>query len=232
MTESDLRNKVVQIASDWLGVIEGSAQHRQIIDVYNSYSPLPRGYKMTTSAAWCAAGASAVAIKAGLGGTCIPIECSCNNLIAMFQAMGRWCENDAYIPGPGDYLFYDWQDSGTGDNKGQADHVGIVERVTGNTIMVIEFNRSAKPRDMVGRRTMAVNGKFIRGYGLPDYAKFAESTMSEAERIVQWGVNDGVINSPSYWVSVIEGKSNPDGQYVQALIQRYHEKLVAAKGSK
>lgn len=38
--------------------------------------------------------------------------------IALFQALGSWVENDAYTPEPGDYIFYDWQDSGVGDNTG------------------------------------------------------------------------------------------------------------------
>lgn len=38
------------------------------------------------------------------------------------------------VPSPGDYIFYDWQDSpnyATTDNQGGADHVGIVEKVSG-----------------------------------------------------------------------------------------------------
>ena len=41
-------------------------------------------------------------------------------------------ENDAYVPSPGDYIFYDWQDSGVGDNKGSSDHVGVGEKVEGD----------------------------------------------------------------------------------------------------
>lgn len=36
---------------------------------------------------------------------------------------------------------YDWQDTGKGDNTGGADHVGIVEKVVGNTITIIEGNK-------------------------------------------------------------------------------------------
>lgn len=63
-------------------------------------------------------------------------------------------------------IFYDWQDDGSGDNTGYADHVGLVERVSGSTIYVIEGNIS----ESVGRREIAVNGKYIRGYASPDYA--------------------------------------------------------------
>ena len=72
----------------------------------------------------------------------------------------------AYVPKPGDVIFYDWQDSGSGDNTGWPDHVGIVEAVSGSTITVIEGNKS----DSVSRRTLQVNGKCIRGYGVPKYS--------------------------------------------------------------
>ena len=65
-----------------------------------------------------------------------------------------------------DYLFYDWQDSGVGDNEGDPDHVGIITEVIGKTIKVIEGNL----KDSVAYRTMSINGRYIRGYGIPDYA--------------------------------------------------------------
>ena len=87
-------------------------------------------------------------------------------MIALFQKLGKWIENDAYVPSPGDVIFYDWQDSGSGDNTGWPDHVGIVETISGSTITVIEGNKS----NAVGRRTLQVNGKYIRGYGVPKYS--------------------------------------------------------------
>ena len=40
----------------------------------------------------------------------------------------------------------------------------------GNTITIIEGNKG----EAVARRTLAVNGRYIRGYCLPDYASKAE----------------------------------------------------------
>lgn len=99
-------------------------------------------------------------------------ECGCGQMIRLFQKLGEWQENDAYTPQPGDVIFYDWQDSGTGDNTGSADHVGIVESVNGSTMKVIEGNMS----DAVGRRTLQVNGRYIRGYGLPKFKGGAASS--------------------------------------------------------
>ena len=158
------RSEVVKQAQAWIGLKESNGSHKQIIDLYNSHSPLARGYKVKYTDAWCATFVSAVAIKLGYTAI-IPTECGCDKQIALFKHLGAWVENDAYAPIPGDTIYYDWQDSGSGDNVGGADHVGIVEKVSGNTITVIEGNKS----DAVGRRTLAVNGKFIRGYGVPKY---------------------------------------------------------------
>ena len=65
--------------------------------------------------------------------------------ITLFKKLGAWVENDAYVPKPGDYIFYDWQDGvnyATTDDTGAADHVGIVTEVNGSTITVIEGNMS------------------------------------------------------------------------------------------
>nr|DAT74192.1 MAG TPA: hypothetical protein [Caudoviricetes sp.] len=161
---SSQREQVVAQARAWLVKKESDGSHKEIIDVYNSHKPLARGYAVTYTDAWCATFVSAVSIKCGLTNI-IPTECGCGQMIALFQKLGEWIESDAFVPSPGDVIFYDWQDSGNGDNTGWPDHVGIVEAVSGNTITVIEGNKS----DAVGRRTLQVGGKYIRGYGVPKY---------------------------------------------------------------
>jgi peptidoglycan hydrolase-like protein with peptidoglycan-binding domain len=86
-------------------------------------------------------------------------------MIELFKKLGSFVENDAYRPKAGDIVFYDWDDSGRGDNVGSSDHVGIVESISGNVITIIEGNYS----DSVKRRTIGVNGRYIRGYGVPKY---------------------------------------------------------------
>lgn len=173
MTEQQLRQQVVAIAQGWIGCKESNGSHKKIIDLYNSHKPLARGYPVKYTDAWCSTFASAVAIKAGLTDI-IPTECGCGKHIELFKKLGSWQENDAYVPAPGDYIFYDWQDGtnyATTDNVGGADHVGIVEKVSGTTITVIEGNYS----NAVGRRTLKVNGRYIRGYGVPKYSAKATS---------------------------------------------------------
>lgn len=170
MTEQELRQKVVGIAAGYIGCKEADGSHKKIIDLYNSHKPLARGYAVKYTDAWCSTYASAVAIAAGLTDI-IPTECGCEEHIKLFQKLGSWQENDAYVPSPGDYIFYDWDDTGAGDSKGHADHVGIVEKVSGNTITVIEGNYS----NSVKRRSIAVNGRYIRGFGVPKYGSKATS---------------------------------------------------------
>lgn len=169
MTEQEIRNKVVATAAQYIGAVEGGSVHKKLIDTYNADKPLPRGYAMKYTDAWCAAFVTTIGIICKLTDIIFK-ECGCEKMIALYKNAGRWQENDAYRPNPGDVIFYDWDDNGVGDNTGNADHVGLVEKVSGNTITIIEGNYS----DAVKRRTVAVNGRYIRGYGLPDYAKKAD----------------------------------------------------------
>lgn len=170
MTEAQARQKVVSIAVGWYGCKEADGSHKVIIDKYNSHKPLARNYKVKYTDAWCATFGSAVAIVAGYTDI-IPTECGCGQMIQGFQRLNRWVENDAYVPSPGDYVFYDWDDNGIGDCTGWPEHVGIVVSVSGSTIRVIEGNKG----NAVGYRNLTVNGRYIRGYGIPDYGAKART---------------------------------------------------------
>ena len=173
MTENQLRQKIVKTAAGYLGCKEADGSHRKIIDLYNSHKPLAGNYAVKYTDAWCSTFASAVAIAAKMTDI-IPTECGCERHIELFKKLGSWVENDAYVPKPGDYIFYDWQDDAdfaTTDCTGAADHVGIVTEVNGNSITVIEGNMS----DAVGYRHLSVNGRYIRGYGVPNYSRKAAS---------------------------------------------------------
>lgn len=168
MTETQIRQSVVATAKAWLGCNEADGSHRQIVDVYNSHRPLARGYALKYTDAWCAGFVSAVAIKLGLTDI-MPTEVGVWNMIELYKKLGRWKESDSYVPKPGDVIMYAWGDNGVGDCTGGASHVGIVSACDGKTITVIEGNKN----DAVGYREIAVNGRYIRGFGLPDYASKA-----------------------------------------------------------
>ena len=176
MTEQQQRRLVCDMAESLLGRKEADGSHRAIIDLYNEIRPLPRGYKVTYTDAWCATFVSAVGHACGLE-RIILSECSCPKMIQLYKAAGRWMEDDAYRPQPGDLIFYDWQDDGQGDNVGQADHVGLVLSVDGEAITVIEGNCG----HAVATRRLQRDGRYIRGYGLPDYASVSDAEPAEPE---------------------------------------------------
>ena len=175
MTESQIRQKVVEAAKACIGYNEADGSHKQIIDLYNSHKPLARGYKLQYGDAWCAGFVSAVAIKCGLTDI-MPTEVGVGNMIDLYRRLGRWKEQDSYVPSPGDVIMYAWGDSGAGDCASGASHVGIVTSCDGKTITVIEGNKN----NAVGYREIAVNGRYIRGFGLPDYASKADKTDTPA----------------------------------------------------
>lgn len=205
MTETQVRQKIVDIAVSWERKKETDGSHKEIIDIYNGHAPLARGYKVKYTDSWCAAFASAAAIAAGYTDI-IPTECGCGQMIAAFQKMGCWVEDDNYIPSSGDYIFYDWNDIGAGDCTGWPEHVGIVVSVSNNVIKVIEGNKS----DAVGYRELAVNGRYIRGYGAPDYKAKAGTEAPET------GTNDdkteseqaktGTLCKEPQWIGRVTGE--------------------------
>ena len=128
MTESQLRTQIVDRAKSWAGRKEADGSHREIIDVYNSIDPLPRGYRMTYSDPWCAAFVSACAQVLGLTKTVFP-ECGCITRINLYKQHGRWMEDDAYRPQPGDVIFF----SGTIEGASGVTHCALY---VGNGMMI------------------------------------------------------------------------------------------------
>lgn len=170
------RNAVVRLAQSWIGKNEADGSYKTIIDIYNSYKgPFPRGIKMDYSWAWCACTWSALAIALEYTDI-MPLEISCGYLIEKAKNMGIWVEDDSFIPSPGDAVLYDWDDKGAGDNTGWPDHVGVVDYVNVNAgyFTVIEGNCS----DAVKKRTVDINGKFIRGFITPRYT--TDSVVNES----------------------------------------------------
>lgn len=161
----------------WQNEADGS--YKVIIDVYNKGLAKAvakwgtRNCRMDYSWAWCACCVSAAAMAVGVDNL-VPIEISCYYIIEIAKKFGLWVENDAYTPQPGDLILYDWEDSGYGDNIGNPDHVGVVEVVSGGKITVIEGNCS----NSVKRRTLDVNGRYIRGFIVP---KFGTTTVEVTE---------------------------------------------------
>ena len=191
MTEIMLRQSVVETAKSFLGRKEADGSHKEIIDIYNSIQPLPNGYRMKYTDPWCAAFVSAVAWLCRLISIIFP-SASCPDMVNRYKAAGRWMERDDYMPQLGDVVFYDWDDSGSGDDVGTPDHVGLVCEIFASSFNVIEGNAS----DMVKIRTMKRDARYLRGFGLPDYAAAAETADPVEIPVEDPSAQDPVVSDP------------------------------------
>lgn len=188
VNSAPMASEVVKLAESWLGKNESDGSFKEIIDIYNSYKgSFPRGTKMKYTWAWCACTWSAIAIKLGYT-EYMPIEISCGQLVENAKKMNCWVENDGYIPKPGDAILYDWDDSGLGDNTAWPDHVGIVTYVNKEAgyIIVVEGNYD----NAVKKRTLSINGRYIRGFISPLYAY---ESVSLDDRLRQSGKDNTTI---------------------------------------
>ena len=183
MTERQLRESVVAVMQGWLGWSEANGKYKQIIDLYNTQDPLPRDYAVQYDDEWCAATVTAAGIAAGLQDIILG-ECSCSRMVELYKAAGRWQERDDYVPDIGDIIMYYWKDGkdyAATDCTAAPNHVGFVGARTGTVLTIYEGNKG----EAVATRPMQINGRYIRGYCLPDYASKAD----EEDEIVtydQW----------------------------------------------
>lgn len=154
---------VLNVMRGWLGFNESNGRFKEIIDLYNSVKPLPRGYAVKYSDEWCDTCVSAAAVKAGCE-ELIGRECGVEKHIEIFKQKGIWIEDGTITPKPGYVIAYNW-DKSTQPNDGNADHIGYVESVSGSNITVIEGNKG----EAVARRVIPVGWGYIRGYAAPKY---------------------------------------------------------------
>lgn len=214
------RKAAVNLINSWVGKNEKDGSYKSILEIYNKQKTKPRGVTMKPGMAWCATTWSAVAIALGYTDI-MPVECSCYYLIKKAQKMGCWQEKDSYIPKIGDACLYDWQDNGVGDNKGTPDHIGMVTYVNKQAgyFVVTEGNY----KDSVKKRTVNINGKFIRGFITPKYdsdqpkiststnRKVGKDVKTVAREVIagQWGDNyKENIKAKHYDVAAVEKEVN------------------------
>jgi len=172
MTEAEARNKLYRIAKSYVGSNQYSSNHVELVSIFNSVKP--DGYTLKRSDPWCAGGLSAATIQAfgkAVAKKYFPLSAGCPMMITKAKKLGIWIENDAHKPKFCEWILYDWDDSGRGNNTGNPDHVGLCVEVNGSTIKVLEFNHHGS----VGYREIKVNGRYIRGYISPDYAAVAKA---------------------------------------------------------
>ena len=128
-TMAKTAESVLDVMRGWLGFSEVNGKFKEIIDLYNSVKPLPRGYAVQYSDEWCDTCVSAAGIKAGCS-ELIGRECGVEEHVKIFREMGIWIEDGTITPEPGYVIVYNW-DKATQPNDGYSDHIGFVEEVSG-----------------------------------------------------------------------------------------------------
>ncbi len=186
-------NKLVRQAEKWLGLNEADGSFRQIIDLYNSVQPIPRGYKASYTSEWCAIFVTCLGYKTGMTDL-IGAECSVPKFMQIFKDKGIWL-GASVTPKAGDIVIYDW------DSTRDGDHIGIIESVKGNAVTAIEGNMSER----VGRRSYSIGWSRVTGYARPKYDSadavfrvynpnngehFFTTSAVEVDRLVDFGWND------------------------------------------
>ena len=156
-------DSIIEVARSYLGTTEGSAKHKEIIDLYNKarYSD---AYQMTMNDPWCCAFVVAVFEKCGMADI-IPGYAACDQMISIFTKWGRYYSRSVRSVRPGDIIFYNWN----GDLS--SDHVGIVVQNRFGELSVIEGNKS----DTVAYRSIGSMDSCVLGYGVPNYEATSES---------------------------------------------------------
>ena len=116
---------------------------------------------------WCMMFVSWCAAQCGISTGTIPKLAYVPYCMDFYQKQGRYKAKGTYRPEAGDLILY-----------GSNSHIGIVEKVQGNTVFTIEGNTSANGNssngDGVYRRSRALSDSWIKGYCLPDYKEEEE----------------------------------------------------------
>lgn len=137
-----------EYAALFIGVRQGSKTHKDIIDSYNNIKPLPRGYRVTYTDSWCAAFASVVMYACGAMSA--PYECS----VYYMWEKAQTNKQTVKTPKVNDFIIYNW------NSDSVPDHVGVISKINGDTLTVIEGNYSRQ----VKTRTISKKSKYIVGY--------------------------------------------------------------------
>ena len=139
--------------------ISFKGKRNEVVDVYNTYRPFPRNYRVKYDDMLCATYVSAIFIALGWTDI-VPPECGAWRLYANMEALGRAVLDKTRVPEPGDLIFF-----GNGKVKTAITHVGIVESITNNGKRIYYWD----VQNTAGRHTCPVGYSWIMGYGMPDY---------------------------------------------------------------
>ena len=139
--------------------VSQKGQRNSVVDVYNTYLPHPRRYKVKYEDMLCATFVSSIFIALGWTDI-VPPECGAHQLYSNMEALGRAELNKKRVPAVGDLIFFGNSRYVTG-----IQHVGIVTEVTNDKKRVYYYDLTG----VVGRHTVPVGYSWIMGYAWPDY---------------------------------------------------------------
>ena len=171
--KQQLAELLAQDSSMWAAVLYGIyGVDDQIVAVALSQvgnvggEPYWSWYGFGSRVEWCACFVSWCANECGYIDTgVIPKFAGCVNGVQWFRERGQWADN-AMEPSPGIIIFFDWDNKGSsGPQDGQADHVGIVQKVENGVAYTIEGNSG----DSCRVNQYPVGHYEILGYGVVAY---------------------------------------------------------------
>lgn len=139
-------SEIVQIAHSQIGNVGGQ--------------PYWSWYGYTQRVEWCACFVSWVCNEAGLIDMgVVPKFSNCQQGIKWFKEHNQWESKGKNAPQSGYIIFFDF------NLDGISDHVGIVDKVEGNTIHTIEGNSIG---DVCRQQTYNLKSSYIIGYGITE----------------------------------------------------------------
>ena len=171
--KQQLAELLAQDSSMWAAVLYGIyGADGQIVAVALSQvgnvggEPYWSWYGFGSRVEWCACFVSWCADQCGYIDTgVIPKFAGCVNGVQWFRERGQWADN-SMEPSPGMIIFFDWDNKGSsGPQDGQADHVGIVQKVENGIVYTIEGNSG----DSCRVNQYPVGHYEILGYGVVAY---------------------------------------------------------------
>lgn len=182
---------IKSIAESYEGIKEGSKEHHQLIDDYNSILPHPRGYKMSYNDSWCAAYVSVVMLCSGI--STFPYECG---VMEMRDALWKQnCLIKGRLPHFGELIIYKYS------------HVGIILGSNDNTgyLLSMEGNASNKVK--------MVESNHLYDKNIQCYASPWKYSLNE----IAWQVRNGWYgNGAERSIRLEQGGYNPE--QVQKLV--------------
>lgn len=157
---------------------------------YNNYTKYGAWYGLNgPSAYWCHMFVSWCAAQSS-NANIVPKTASCYTGRDWFQSRGLFHLRRGYTPKPGDIVYFSTTQYPSGGG-----HVGIVEKVIGNTVYTIEGNTSGASGVVsngggVAKKSYSLSYANIYGYGSPNYDKEEEDLTEAQARAIAQAVYD------------------------------------------